>query len=240
MKRILIALVALLAMTMAADARTFVLIAGVSNYDDPQNNLSQTTKDAKRFKEVMQSQTRDITTLTSRYATAENIKEKLRAIANRAGASDDIVFFFSGHGMPGAMYTYSGPLYYTDLVSILERSQARSKVCYIDVCHAGSVADAATSGGGHPQNQAGMAFFVSSRPEEVSRENTAIGAGYFTQALVKGLRGSADKDHNRQVTVKELFNYLYKDVVRRSSNEQHPQLIAPRSMYDVVVANWEQ
>lgn len=239
MKRILIALLTLLAIGAAANARTFVLIAGVSNYGDPQNNLSQTTKDAKRFKEVMQSQTRDITTLTSSYATAHNIKEKLRAIANRAGANDDIVFFFSGHGMPNALYTYSGPLPYSDLISILESSQARSKVCYIDVCHAGSLANAETATGTPPQNQPGMAFFVSSRPSELSMENNVIGSGLFTQGLVKGLRGAADKDHNRQVTVKELFNYLYKDVVRRSNNRQHPQLIAPRSMYDTVVATWE-
>lgn len=239
MSRILIALLTLLAVGFGADARTYVLIAGVSNYGDAQNNLSQTTKDAKRFKEVMQSQTRDITTLTSSYATAANIKEKLRAIANRAGADDNIVFFFSGHGMPNALYTYSGALPYSDLISILESSRARNKICYIDVCHAGSLANAETSSGTPPQNQPGMAFLVSSRPSEYSMENGAIGAGFFTQALVKGLRGSADKDHNRQVTVKELFNYLYKDVVRRSGNRQHPQLIAPRSMYDVVVANWE-
>lgn len=237
--RFLLTLLTALVLAFGAQARTFVLIAGVSNYGDTQNNLSQTTKDAKRFKQVMQTQTRDITMLTSSYATAENIKEKLRAIANRAGAGDDIVFFFSGHGMPNALYTYSGALPYTDLISILESSQARHKICYIDVCHAGSLANTDTGSGTPPSRQPGMAFFVSSRPEEYSLENNVIGAGFFTQALVKGLRGSADKDHNRQVTVKELFNYLYKDVVRRSGNAQHPQLIAPRSMYEVVVANWE-
>lgn len=245
MKKLILTLLLALSIALGADARTFVLIAGVSNYGDENVNLSQTTKDAKRFKEVMQSQTRDITTLTSSYATRSNIKEKLRAICNRAGANDRVIFFFSGHGMPNALYTYDGALPYSELVDILSSSSAKEKICFIDACHAGSLAEDATANSQNNRgwsNRAmrapGQAFFVSSRPEEYSLENGWIGAGFFTQALVKGLRGAADKDHNREVTVKELFNYIYKDIVRRSGDQQHPQLIAPREMYPVVVASW--
>ena len=40
-------------------ARTFVLVTGVSNYGDEANNLAQTTKDAKNFAKVMSTQTKD-------------------------------------------------------------------------------------------------------------------------------------------------------------------------------------
>lgn len=240
MKKFLSAFLLLLIIAAGAEARTFVLIAAVSNYGNEQNNLSQTTKDAKRFKRVMQTQTRDITMLTSRYATRSNIKQKLRAICNRAGSGDNVVFFYSGHGMPDALYTYDGALPYTDLIDILESSSAGTKVCYIDACHAGSAANTASAGSTPPQNQRGMAFFVSSRADEYSVESPIIGAGFFTQALVKGLRGSADKNHDRQITIRELFDYMYRDIVRRSENQQHPQLIAPRSMYNKVVAAWEE
>ncbi len=243
MKKILFTLFLVLTLAFSSGARTFVLIAGVSNYGDENINLSQTTKDAKRFKEVMLTQTRDITTLTSSYATKNNIKEKLRAICNRAGSDDRIVFFFSGHGMPSAFCAYDGAFYYSDLVSLLGSSSAKEKICFIDACHAGSLAeDAASDNANRNWNNRtmrapGQAFFVSSRPEEYSIESGWIGAGFFTQALIKGLRGAADKDHNREVTVKELFNYMYKDIVRRSGDQQHPQLIAPREMYPVVVAS---
>ncbi len=254
MVRIILSLVFALAICAGAPARTFVLAAGVSNYSHPQNlqnNLAGCTKDVKRFKQVMQTQTNDITTLTSSYATAANIKEKLRAIANRAGAGDRIVFFYSGHGAPSALCVYDGLLPYTELLEILGSSDAGEKILYIDVCHAGSIADAATTGDGsrnsrtqrgdwstRAMRQAGTAFFVSSRPDESSIDGANIGAGFFTQALIKGLRGKADRNRDRQITVKELFDYMYRDVVRRSAQEQHPQLIAPREMYDVVLTSF--
>lgn len=239
MKRFITVLLLALAVAMGAQARIYVLAAAVSNYNDEGTNLSQTTKDAKRFKTVMQTQTRDITLLTSSYATSGNIMEKLRAICNRAQAGDQIVFFYSGHGMPNALYTFDGPLPYSSIVEALESSAASTKICYIDACHAGSAANATSAAGEYSgMSMPGTAFIVSSRADEYSIESPWIGAGFLAQALVKGLRGSSDRNHDRQVTVKELFDYIYVDVVRRSQQQQHPQLIAPREMFDVVVADW--
>lgn len=239
MKRFFLMLVLALSLVAGVDARTFVLITAVSNYDDEETNLGQTTKDARRFKEVIQNQTRDITTLTSSNATRHNIAEKLTAIANRAQSDDRIIFFYSGHGMPGAIYTYDGPVYYSEINDILDRSEAGQKIIYIDACHAGSAASVVTNTQeGTPSAKPGTAYFVSSRPEETSKELGALGAGYFTQALIKGLRGTADRNHDRKVTVEELFTYMYRDIVQRSNESQHPQLIAPREMFSTVLMDW--
>ena len=242
MKRFFTILMLVLAVAVGAQARTYVLITAVSNYNDEGTNLSQTTKDAKRFKQVIQTQTRDITMLTSRYATASNIMEKLSAICNRAQAGDRIIFFFSGHGMPNALYTYDGPLPYSRIVDALTESEASEKILFVDACHAGSAATATASASGEYSGMSvpGMAFFVSSRADEYSIESQWIGSGFLAQALVKGLRGSSDTNHDRKVTVRELFDYVYVDVVRRSNSQQHPQLIAPREMFDVVVADWNE
>ena len=101
MKRIFFSLLILLMAVVGMQARTFVLVTGVSNYGDEANNLAQTTKDAKNFAKVMSTQTKDITLLTSSNVTYANVLEKLRAICNRAQAGDRVVFFYSGHGMPG-------------------------------------------------------------------------------------------------------------------------------------------
>lgn len=79
---------------------------------------------------------------------------------------------------------------------------------------------------------------MSCRADEYSVESTILGAGFFTQALLKGLQGKSDKDGNKEITVLELFKYVYGDVLKRSKEKQHPQLIAPKEMYDVVVAKW--
>lgn len=235
MKKLFCTLLIALCTVAGVSARTFVLVTGVSNYAGEDSDLRQTTKDAKRFAELMKTQTNDVTILTSSNVTYDNVMEKLRAICERAQSDDRVIFFYSGHGAPGGLCAYDGMIPYGDLTGVLGTSAAGEKICFIDACFAGTVNNNGNWDGNVPE---GQAFFVSCRPDEVSAEQSYVGAGYFTQALLKGLRGKADRDNNRQITVEELFRYLYGDVLRRSSQRQHPQLIAPKSMYDTVVAKW--
>lgn len=226
---------------LSSNARIFVLATGVSNYGNEEINLKQTTKDAKRFKEVMATQTNDITILTSKNVTRENVLEKLRAICNRAQKGDKIIFFYSGHGMPGAICGYDKPISYEDIIATLSASEASEKLCFIDACHAGTMADASKNHNSWTkdvQSCKDQAFFVSCRSEELSAENPFLGAGLFTQSLIKGLKGKSDKNGDKNITVIELFKYIHGDVLKHSRDKQHPQLIAPESMYDVVVTKW--
>ena len=241
MKKLLTSLLLLVFVAVGVNARTFALITGVSNYGDEELNLAQSTKDAKNFKDVMETQTKDITILTSKNVTRANVLEKLRAIANRAQKDDTIIFFYAGHGLSGAMYAYDGLISYDDIVNVLSKSQAKNKICFIDACQSGSAKDSKKNVD-WTQSMTGkndMAFMVACRPNEGSAEHAFVGAGYFTQALVKGLRGKSDKNRDKKITLIELFKYVYGDVVKRSKEEQHPQLLAPNSMYDIVVAQWK-
>lgn len=240
MKRICFLLFALALMVSNMDARTFVLVTGVSNYGNEASNLSQTTKDAKRFKELMETQTKDITLLTSKNVTYSNVLEKLRAICNRAQANDRVIFYYSGHGMPGAICGYDSPIPYDDIIEVLNTSSAKEVLCFIDACHAGTMAQNSTDKSWMKavKESKGKAFFVGCRPDEYSFESPFVGAGYFTQALLKGMRGKSDSNRNKEITVMELFKYVYGDVLKHSNKEQHPQLIAPESMHNVVVTKW--
>ena len=240
MKKLIIACLFVIVSMINVQARIFVLATGVSNYGDEDINLSQTTKDAKRFKAVMVTQTKDITLLTSSNVTRANLLEKLRAICNRAQKDDRVIFFFSGHGMPGAICGYDASITYDEIINVLSSSEAGEKICFIDACHAGSVAKKTSEYDWVKsiKSARNQAFFVSCRADEYSVESTFLGAGYFTQALLKGLRGKSDKDNDRNITIIELFRYIYGDVLKRSNQEQHPQLIAPESMYDVIVSKW--
>lgn len=230
-------LLLLLCLCASLSARTYVLVTGVSRYEDEANNLRQTTKDAESFRKVMLKQTKDVTILTSKYANHDNILQKYRTIANRAKEGDRIVFYFSGHGSPGCIRAYDRKILYDELVTIAHNSKASEKVFFIDACHAGSVAD--NSNSYQMQGKEGMIFFMSSRADEFSQESSIIGASTFTQAIVKGLLGKSDTNGDRKVTVMELFQYAYTDVVNRSSTvKQHPQLIAPKGSLESVIANW--
>ncbi len=240
MKKILTLFLFVILITTGINARTFVLITGVSNYNDPINNLGQPTKDAKRFKEVMESQTKNITILTSSNVTKTNVLEKLSAICNGAQKDDQVVFFYDGHGMPGGSCAYDQPIPYSDIVRLLAKSKAGSKLAFIDACHAGSALNPlnSTDWSSTVSGSQDIAFFVGCRPDEGSLENEFIGAGFFTNALIKGMRGKSDKNADKRITVEELFRYAYNDVLVHSKKQQHPQLIAPKTMYNVVVTKW--
>lgn len=223
-------------------ARTFVICVGVSVYQNSANNLSQTTKDAKQFKAVMENHTKDITILTSKYANKNNVLEKLRALCNRAGKEDKIIFFFSGHGYPGGIVAHDAHITYQDLNNMLSQSSASAKICFVDACHAGSVEDVKDNTRQYKAPTTGnIIYMMSSRANEYSIEHPWVGHGFFTQALLKGLRGKADANKDKKITVKELFNYVYNDVQHTTANmeaSQHPQLIGVKAVADAVVVDW--
>lgn len=242
MKRILTIITMALFMAISVNARTFVLSVGVSSYQNSDNNLSQTTKDAKQFKDVMYNHTKDITILTSKYANKNNILEKLRALSNRAQKGDKIILFFSGHGYPGGIVAYDKYISYQEINDILSISSASAKICFVDACHAGSVEDVRDYSRVYKAPTTGnIIYMMSSRADEYSIEHSWVGHGFFTQALLKGLRGKADANNDKKITVKELFIYVYNDVQHTTANmdtSQHPQLIGVKAVAEAVVVDW--
>lgn len=243
MKRLLVLFTMFLALLLTVNAqKTYVLLAGVSNYGDEKLNLYNTTKDVKHIKKVFDNQKATTAIVTSRYANHANIVKKLDAICRLAKADDKIVFFFSGHGTPGGFVTSDHTLFnYQELVDILSKTKASSVVCLIDACMSGSVKSISANNFGHGSNKPYITFMTSSDGTETSAESSIVGHGFFTKALLKGLRGMCDKDADKQITLIELFNYVYSDVTARtegSEKEQHPQLVGAGSMHNMVIAKW--
>lgn len=237
-QRIITTLFALLSMGLIVSAQTtYALVAGVSSYRNPQNNLGNTTKDAKDIKRVLDNLNVKSALLTSKYANYSNIKQKLEKIVATAKSDDKIMFFFSGHGTTGAFCTYDELFQYTTLVNILKNAKAREVYCFVDACMSGSVQGVASSGYDWASNK-NMCFFMGCRAEEFSWENQWLGNGNFSKSLLKGIRGKADKNQDKRITVQELFDYIYKDVTKHTqgnSTVQHPQLIGPSSMHGNVL-----
>ena len=83
-----------------------------------------------------------------------------------------------------------------------------------------------------------LVLFLSSRDNESSMENMAVGAGFFTRAFLKGIRGKSDANGDKKITVLELFKYIYKDVKLHSQDMQHPTLVAAASQQQNVLMTW--
>ena len=236
MKRISLLLVATLISIGINAQKAYALLTGVSNYGIQEANLQNTTKDVKQLKKVFEKQGMIVTTLTSSNATIPNIEKKLNAIIQLAKPEDKIIFFFSGHGDTGMILAY-GPesFYYSDLMKILSKAKTKEIFCFIDACMSGSVTPTEYE---WAEVHKGVTFMMSSRADEYSTENNWIGHGIYTQALLKGLRGMADYNGNRQITLQELYYYVSNDVTARSNKKQHPMLIGPSSSHETVITKW--
>lgn len=244
MKKNSMLLLTLLFIVLQVNAqRTYALLAGVSNYNDTEVNLANTTKDVKEMQSVWKQQGAVVATITSKYATPENIMKKLDAIVKLAKAEDKIIFFFSGHGTAGSIVGY-GPMLlpYKEIVKKLSTARTQNIFCFVDACKSGSVTDDA--GSNYTWGQATgnkITFMMASRSNELSWENQWLGNGFFSQAVLKGLRGKADANGDRKITVAELYKYVYADVTERTKSSeapQHPQLIGPKSHFNVVLTKW--
>lgn len=248
MKKTLFTLIALL-MTIAATARTYVVAVGVSAYSDEQYSLRKPAGDATKFTEIWRKHKCDAVLITNKYATTKNIEHTLDSVCSLLTPNDIIIFFFSGHGWKGSLITYDGistgeNLAYATLRDKLNKSLAKEKLCFVDACYSGSVAEEYKKGKAKadPSEYDGIFYFMSSSPGETSLENSKYDNGLFTQALAQALMGFADANKDRYLSVHELFKYVYRRVTKMSSAKdlvsgemvarQHPQLIGPKNKID--------
>lgn len=231
--------------------KTYAIITGVSNYEGTQNDLTQSSKDAKNIASLYKENGAEVTLFTSKYATRDNVIAQIRKIAKVATPADHVVFSYSGHGAPGYLCTYTmgnmQMLSYQELFKELDRCGAKDIVVYVDACFSGTAAAAVGGTKALPGEKTWQeivkanpryVLFLSSRDSETSAESSFVGAGFFTRALTKGLRGKSDVNADRRITVMELFKYVYSDVLLHSDNRQHPQLVAPKALHDMVLMKW--
>ena len=243
MKRLTSIFLMLILVALSIQAqKTYALLAGVSNYGINSINLPSATKDVKQLKKVFDNQGFTSALITSKFANRDNIIMKLEAIIRLAKPKDKIIFFFSGHGSPGGFVPSDRSFFnYQELVDIFKKAKAQNIICFIDACMSGSVKSISNNNFGIENGKPNICFMTASDATEFSTESRLVGHGLFTKALLKALRGMSDKNADKEITLGELYSYIYNDVVNRtqdSKSEMHPQLICPDSMKGIVIAKW--
>ena len=219
-------LIVAMLMLSAACARSYVVCVGVADYPGKRNDLRLSAHDA----EVMQTLfsrngDAEVQTFTNSSATTGTVAAAFADVCRKATADDAVIFFFSGHGVPGAFVCYDDFLAYDDILSSLATSAAGKKIVLADACFAGKArrtSQRAASEDGEAMRDKGVLFFLSSRTNEKSIENRTMQNSLFTAFVERGLRGGADTDLNRTITARELFEFVSKGVAERSHDKQHP------------------
>ena len=174
-------------------------------------------------------------------ATHRNIIMAMRETYRMADENDVILFYFSGHGLQGSFL----PVDYDGFVNRLEHyqikdallaSRAKHKLVIADACHSGSLGGrSAKSGGGVSgalsayytaleNASASTALLLSSKGEEISLEDGGLRSGIFSHYLIRGLRGEADDNQDKLVSIDELFSFVHREVRRYTGNIQTPTL----------------
>ena len=169
--------------------------------------------------------------LLDENATRSHIQKVLEREFSKAGTEDEIIFAFSGHGIPGGLTCYETCdmetiITYNEIQNIMKKAKARRKIILAMACHSGGLNLKHRSDEGYSRktDKSSVMIYSSSRPEEVSWENSLMRNSFFMTRLLEGLRGSADKNNDKKVTARELFNYVNPRVINDTGNRQHPQL----------------
>lgn len=214
--------------TQSSPSTVYLVAVGVSNYRCI-DNLRLPQYDAKSVAALFLKNKADVTLLINEHAIKSNIMKALSSVFMRAAPNDMILFFFSGHGFSDGFCTYTtnckGGNYitYDELKTIFSKSKANRKLIFADACFSGAIrAEAKRKKAELTFENQHVMLFLSSRANEKSFERSDMQNGFFTSFLLKGLEGKADKNRDKIITSRELFDYVSKNVAEISREQQHP------------------
>ena len=244
---------ALKAAAISADAKTYALMIGISQYQKLPKELwlQYADSDAKTFGQHLASlrgggvPADQMDVLVNEQATTAAIRNAFQTfLRNRAGKNDTVYILIAGHGTvdsrgayivtydsdPQDLSTTAIPI--AEIQSLIddELSRVGRVVLMTDVAHAAAIGNlknttlgSAVEKLGEAQGQ--MLGIMSARPKELSLEGQQYGGGHgaFTYSLVKGLEGFADHDDDRFVNAGELIDYVRTNVPELTANKQHPR-----------------
>ena len=220
MKHIWLTIFLFFACIIHIQAKVYVVSVGIADYPGKENDLRISDNDAKTIAKVFLA-TKDVSVkvLTNEDATQSALLSTMHTLFEDAQIDDAVVLYFSGHGTPGALVCHDGLLTYQHIFKMLKGCKASRKIIIADACFSGKMRT--TSQQTSSYNSQNVMLFLSSRTNETSQE-TKFKNSLFTIFLERGLRGGADKNRDRQITARELYDFVHKGVIDASGNKQHP------------------
>ena len=220
MRRVKLLTAILLLCCIQLQAKVYLVSVGIADYPGEKNDLRISDNDAKTVASIFKA-TGDasVSVLTNEEATQSALLSTMHSTFEDATSKDAVILYFSGHGTPGALACHDGLLTYKHIFKILKGCKANRKIIIADACYSGKMRiDKELSS---VNNTRSIMLFLSSRTEELSQE-TKYKNSLFTIFLERGLRGGADVNKDRNVTAKELYDFVHKGVIDASKSKQHP------------------
>ena len=213
----------------------FALIIGLERYAEPIGRVIFAENDATAFRDCLLElgyDSRDVTCLTSSQATQANIESEIRRLVKLAQKDDEILIFFTGHGVAinNSNYIVCHDTAKADLpntcislqwiLNLLNTSDSARKLLFLDTSHSGLRIDETASGiiGAMDEGELAAFFgddekavgFVSCQAHELSYPGPNIRHGIWNYHLLQALRGLAQNAvyNDKHITSASLQNYL--------------------------------
>ncbi len=226
--------------SLAPISKVWALAVGVSNYEMPSIlTLKYPHSDAFRMYAFWKSpeggslDDKHSQVLVNDQATKQGILDSMRQMFIQAGEHDLVTFFYSGHGLKGAFLPtdYDGSnvrLFHSEVNDLMTACPAKYKLVIADACNSGSyLASKSVNNDVFKSSQQdtqdaffrelnraspGTAFILSSQADEESLEVSTLHQSIFSYFVVKGMKGEANVNGDDVVTIKELFDYVSREV----------------------------
>jgi uncharacterized caspase-like protein len=195
-------------------------------------------------------------------ASSSQICEHIESFFDDRARDDLVLFYFSGHGVTdgdGQLYYAASNTLHSRLRStaiaaswvndVMNGCRSRKQALLLDCCHSGAVVRSKAGAsvnvskyfvGDSPGGGRGRFILTASDAFQYSFEGDDVeGKGVtsvFTEAVIEGLRtGEADLDEDGEITLDELYSYVYARV-REKSSQQTPRKWASDVEGEVVIA----
>ncbi|MFC1852168.1 caspase domain-containing protein [candidate division CSSED10-310 bacterium] len=166
-------------------------------------------------------------------ATLEEMRKTVREV-HHEGEKVIFILFYSGHADSYGLHINGGKLPFALLKKRIAELKSDIFFGIFDTCQSGAIT--AMKGGvkGKPfsiklveePDIVGSVYLTSSLKEEISQESEAFSASLFTYYLVSALRGAADLNLDRHISLTEAYRYTYINTLKASSETtgmlQHP------------------
>jgi len=227
-----------------AEERTFVLVVGIDDYQDPKiGDLAFAERDAQGLANFFAEHPRSPTTrervqlIRGAEATRVGVLRAVRdhLIRKAVGPRDTAILYFAGHGFTDPQGTYLATkdtrladlqftaIRWAELQHLWSQIGAGRRVFLVDACHSGGLAGLRGPGGigkrvlAEKVPASGASVLIAATgPNQLSVEDPKRKQGVFTGSVLAGLEGAADADRDGVVSLGELSAYLQVQVPQRA------------------------
>lgn len=161
----------------------------------------------------------------------QQIKEAIRVSpSDKTTARHKLIFYYSGHADEKGVLIGSERISFDAINQFLKDPIFTISIGILDACYSGNII--AMKGGlpgkdfaveiQNSNNVEGVAILASSSENQRAQEWESLRSSLFTHYIITGLKGAADKNNDRVVSVQELYAFTQSQVLEKTSSVLSP------------------